>query len=61
MRPILRMLVAVVVSVGVCRGADSVVVVVRDTTGAVMAQSVKKVLSVPKPKTNWSKIKELFM
>jgi hypothetical protein len=28
---------------------------------AVVQESVKKQVSVPKPKTNWSKIKELFM
>ena len=31
------------------------------TTKAVVQQSVKKQVSVPKPKTNWSKIKDLFM
>jgi len=47
------------------RGGE-VVVPAADTTRAVVdsvsrGETVRKVVSVPKPKTNWSRIKDLFM
>jgi len=32
-----------------------------DSTKILVQKSVKKQVSIPKPKTNWSKIKELFL
>jgi len=64
-----RISLAVLLLAGVVmfvRGGEVVVPVV-DTVRAVVVDSVsrgetvRKAVSVPKPKTNWSRIKELFM
>lgn len=60
----LRCLILVVVCAGFAVAASQEVSSgATDSTKAkaVVQESVKKQVSVPKPKTNWSKIKDLFM
>jgi len=57
----MKVLMLAIVLVGMAWAGDTASVAVVDTSSKAVTVPVKRVIVVPRPRTNWSKLKELFM